>query len=404
MKAVVKILLGLSATALVGVLSILFDILPGSAVTAEGELQLRVNQQLAAGDFSWAQARIDGQKAILSGDAPSHDDVDNALAAVNGAIWRGGVIVGGITAVDYAGVLGADRLPVADPFLWIAERQNDAIVIAGYAPSEHARREISKLVREIFPGVEISGSLDLASGAPPERDWLIAASTSLHALARLDDGAIEATGAKFVLTGAANSKERADVLRGLMSSLPDGMMGVAAINVRPPDQISADATSAAEVSETGAPAATGGPAANSASIAREAAAGPILAQAATDACRIRLRQKIDAHRIGFAVERSNITGESRSHLLELAGMMRECPQFSFEITGHTDTTGGDFSNRRLSRRRADAVAAFLVKNGVPARRLAARGAGSAEPLADNGTLEGRRRNRRIEIDLIFDPQ
>ena len=404
MKAAIKILLGVLATALVGVLAIPFDILPGSAVTAEVKLQQRVDQQLAAGDFSWAQARIDGQKAILSGNAPSHDDFDNALAAVNAATWRGGIIIGGVTAVDHAGILDADRLPVADPFLWIAERQNDAIVVAGYAPSEHARQEILKIVRETFPGVEISGALDLASGAPPERDWLIAASASLHALARLDDGAIEATGAKFVLTGAANSKERADVLRGLMSALPDGMMGVAEIDVRPPNHILDDANSTAEVSETGAPAATESPAADSAAIAPEAALAPISAQASTDACRVRLRQKIDAHHIGFAVERVNITGESRGHVLELAGVMRECPQFSFEITGHTDTTGGDFSNRRLSQRRADAVAAFLVQNGVPAQRLAAHGAGSAEPLADNGTLEGRRRNRRIEIDLIFDPQ
>ena len=285
--------------------------------------------------------------------------------------------------------------------MWIAERQIDAIAIAGYAPSEDARQEIFRLVREIFPGVEVSGTLDIAGGAPPEDDWLIAASTSLHALARLEDGAIEANGAKFVLSGAASSSERAEVLRGLMASMPNGMMGVAEINVRSPDAPRAEATEEAKTQVGDAATLAADPVSTAASAAPDAA---IAAQAATDACRSSLREKIDEHSIGFSLESANLTNISRTHLATLADMMVTCPQFSFEITGHTDTTGGNFSNRRLSQRRADAVVAFLVERGVPARRFAARGVGSTEPIADNATREGRRRNRRIDMDLIFDPQ
>lgn len=409
MKSVLKILLGLLATALVGVLSILFDILPGSATTAEMELQQRVDQQLSAGDFSWAEAKIDGQKAILTGNAPSHEEFDNALAAVNTAAWRGGVIVGGVTAVNHTGILTADRLPIADPFLWIVERHDGAIALAGYAPSENARQEVFRLVRETFRGMEITGVLDLASGAPPEEDWLIAAATSLHALARLEDGAIEANGAKFVLTGAANSIERADVLRGLMSALPDGMMGVADIDVRATDGssdvsvVTPDSAESADGSEIGDIASVKEFSAVAAS-ATDASVAAALSETAADDCRNRVREKIAARLIGFSIDSVSVTNASRTHLSELAEILSECPQFSLEISGHTDTTGRESFNRRLSQRRADVVRAFLIDKGVAADQLSARGVGSAEPEFDNATLQGRRRNRRIELDLIFDPQ
>ncbi len=397
MMAVLKILLGVLATVLVGVLSIIFDILPGSALTAETELQRHVDQKLAASDYPWAQVTIDGQKAVISGSAPSHEDFDNALAAIRGSAWHGGFIVGGVTAVDTAGVRDAERLPIADPFIWIVEYQTGALVFSGQAPSDNARKEIFKRAAEAFPDAEISGALDLAGGAPPESDWLAAAAISLHALARLEAGAIEANGAQFVLTGAANSAERADVLRRFMSTLPQGMTGKADIAVVLPAPVSVDAPAVADnpavtESEFSTP-------------APDIAAAPFTEQAFTDACRTRLRGKISERRIGFRTGSAFLADASRDYLLELAGEMNECPQFSFEISGHTDSTGGQTRNRQLSERRANAVLTFLVESGnVPPRRLTARGAGEAEPLVSNATAEGRRRNRRIDMDLIFDPQ
>ena len=398
MMAVLKILLGLLATTLVGVLSIMFDILPGSSITAQQDLQAQADQKLAAGDFSWARVTINGQKAVVSGNAPSHEEFENAVGAVSAAVWRGGAIVGGVTSVDSTGLLDAERLPLADPFQLTIERQNGALVMAGHAPSENARREIFNLLRESFPGTDISGTLDLAAGAPPESDWLTAVSTSLHALARLDAGAIKANGAKFVLTGTANSEERADVLRKLMSSVPVGMIGVADIEVLPANPRPGEMSARTELETAMAsPSDESIPAPDDAAIVSSATAE-------ADACRNRLRGEIDSHSVSFSLSSATITSASRTHLSELGSMMRACPQFSIEITGHTDTTGAEAHNRQLSQRRADAVAAFLTENGVSAQRLSARGVGSAEPLADNRTRDGRQRNRRIDLDLIFDPQ
>ena len=71
----------------------------------------------------------------------------------------------------------------------------------------------------------------------------------------------------------------------------------------------------------------------------------------------------------------------------------------YEVGGHTDSTAGDDVNIPLSQRRAEAVRNYLVtKAGVPAANLTAVGYGSANPVADNATEEGKARNRRIEFD------
>lgn len=71
-----------------------------------------------------------------------------------------------------------------------------------------------------------------------------------------------------------------------------------------------------------------------------------------------------------------------------------------EIRGHTDAAGDAESNRALSLRRAQAVRDAFARMGLPLSRLTAVGAGEDEPVADNSTVEGRARNRRVEIRLV----
>lgn len=78
----------------------------------------------------------------------------------------------------------------------------------------------------------------------------------------------------------------------------------------------------------------------------------------------------------------------------------DCPQTVIAITGHTDASGDETWNRRLSIARAQAVANHLAKGGVDPRRLSVNGLGSSQPIADNSTPQGRGRNRRIEFSLL----
>ena len=71
-----------------------------------------------------------------------------------------------------------------------------------------------------------------------------------------------------------------------------------------------------------------------------------------------------------------------------------------EIAGHTDNVGNDADNLKLSQQRADAIRQYLIKKGIQPPRVIAKGYGASQPVADNSTDEGRRRNRRTEVKIL----
>lgn len=93
------------------------------------------------------------------------------------------------------------------------------------------------------------------------------------------------------------------------------------------------------------------------------------------------------------------TGEEEGRLVWefFPADMDKDPSLKFEVQGHCDNTGSDKGNDPLSQKRAEAIVARLVEMGISADRLTAVGKGSHEPIADNGTDEGRAKNRRVEF-------
>jgi|GEM_PF-5891385 len=101
--------------------------------------------------------------------------------------------------------------------------------------------------------------------------------------------------------------------------------------------------------------------------------------------------------INFEVGSANLKKESLPVLDNLAQLLIEIPDVGIEIQGHTDKDGSAKFNQDLSQRRAQAVVDYLVKKGIASERLRAKGYGYSLPIADNRTLEGKRRNRRVEL-------
>ncbi len=81
-------------------------------------------------------------------------------------------------------------------------------------------------------------------------------------------------------------------------------------------------------------------------------------------------------------------------------MLQDNPDIKVEIAGHTDSIGTQEYNQRLSQARAEAVARWLVEHGVDSTRIVAVGYGESQPIADNGTEEGRALNRRVTFKII----
>ena len=84
-------------------------------------------------------------------------------------------------------------------------------------------------------------------------------------------------------------------------------------------------------------------------------------------------------------------------LTHFATSLNQNPITSVTIIGHTDSTGSDAVNNPLSVDRANSARDYLVGRGVAAQRIATDGRGSREPIADNSSVQGRAKNRRVEI-------
>jgi len=80
--------------------------------------------------------------------------------------------------------------------------------------------------------------------------------------------------------------------------------------------------------------------------------------------------------------------------------MNENPQKKVEIAGHTDSIGTSGYNKKLSTERAQAVATWLVDNGIGEDRIAVKGYGETMPVADNKTDKGRAKNRRVTFTVL----
>ncbi|MFT6302997.1 MAG: outer membrane protein OmpA-like peptidoglycan-associated protein [Granulosicoccus sp.] len=104
--------------------------------------------------------------------------------------------------------------------------------------------------------------------------------------------------------------------------------------------------------------------------------------------------------VAFEPGSSSFAQSSGAALAELARLMTAYPDTRIRIEGHTDNTGPESVNLRLSRQRAQAVASYLSSRGVADNRLIAKGYGSTQPIDDNFTDAGRARNRRIEISYL----
>ncbi|WP_439575138.1 OmpA family protein [Phreatobacter sp.] len=108
--------------------------------------------------------------------------------------------------------------------------------------------------------------------------------------------------------------------------------------------------------------------------------------------------RVDLYSILFDFDRADLKSESDATLEQIARLLATRPQLRLAVIGHTDDQGSAAYNLSLSQRRAEAVVAALVsRHRITADRLAASGEGLQRPVADNGTDEGRARNRRVEL-------
>lgn len=438
---------------LVGWLYIHTGQLPGGSRHLERRLAEDIQLSLQeTGHSAWALVEMRGRVAHVSGVAPNEAARMEALGAIKSAACCDGIARVADTT---------DLLQVVDPYLFEARLDEDGLHLSGYAPDRDARAEIeTRMVRlfeaqtrasEIRTGEVRAGAIEIASGAPPGANWIHAIEFGVSQLLRLDHGVLRIEGEDMTLFGVApNPQVRAAVARQLLQA-PAPFRGRAAVErtsrstqaaASSPDTAddgAADAGSAdagfadeegvgegspsddAELDDTpldDALEAGADPAASlsddvavpvpapldaptSEGLALEVSEPEVQAPPiARDVCQADFDALLSEEAVQFSFGDADISDASASLLDAIGDVALRCSHYSLRVEGHTDSTGRASYNVRLSQRRAQAIMDFLAAHGVELSQLSAQGFGADAPIATNSTIEGRRLNRRIEIEVI----
>lgn len=178
---------------------------PQSAAALEAALQTKAAQSLQQAGIDWAVVKMDGQTAILTGDAPSEDAVEEAARIVLRSSGRGGLFFGGVAQV-------ANQVEAAAPvypYVWSVEKTADGgLVLSGYVPSRAARAALVQEAEAMASGPVVD-QMRLAAGAPGG-NWQGMARFAIEQVTALDAGSAALDDITYTLRGTLAD----DALRG----------------------------------------------------------------------------------------------------------------------------------------------------------------------------------------------
>lgn len=135
-------------------------------------------------------------------------------------------------------------------------------------------------------------------------------------------------------------------------------------------------------------------------VSYEKALDPVLGLPSPQECVAKINGMLAESKITFAPGSANIEASAADTLDKIAEVLKTCEDTRMEIAGYTDSQGREEMNKALSQSRAQAVLSALLARRVLTSNLAAKGYGEEDPIADNGSEEGREANRRIEFRLL----
>ena len=247
----------------------------------------------------------------------------------------------------------------APPYVFQAYKDPVAVTLTltGYVPDNNVHAALVAAAGRKFFSEKVVDNLKASVGAPS--GFAAAVVPALGALSRLSTGTLVVSDREVKLSGDALYDAAAPQIRaGLLKDLPQGFQAKADISVKP---------SSAPVDAT--------------------------------VCQQLFTDLLGTGNIRFSPGRATIDPDSAGLLDRLIETALRCPTTNIEVAGHTDSDGEDAANQALSEKRAQAVADYLVKAGLPVNRFTAVGYGSAQPIATNDTEDGKAQNRRIEFTV-----
>ncbi len=293
-------------------------------------------------------------------------------------------------------------------------------VIAGSLPDAAARENVHARAVSLYGADGFDDHLTTSSSLR-QTSWVSLAPTLLTLFQRLrGEASISVREHTMVVAGVtASDAERAAVLQAMRAAAPGevelvdqltvsyapGETPVAAAVSAPPAEAPAAPVEAPAAAPVEAPPAAPveAPAAAVEAPAAAPAAAPVEAPAAApppESLQAMLDAALEGYPFEFLPVSSVLTRANDEHLDAVASVLRQWPESVVAVEGHTDNTASPSISRDLGARQAAAVVRALMLRGVTRRQVRALGVGSERPIDDNGTPEGRRRNRRVSLRVV----
>ena len=245
----------------------------------------------------------------------------------------------------------------APPYVFQAYKDPVAstLTLTGNVPDRNVHAALVAAAERKFFGEKVVDNLKESVGAPGSFASVVV--PALGALSRLSTGTLVVADREVKLSGdALYDAAAAQIRAGLGRDFPQNWQYKAEITVKP---------AAAPVDNT--------------------------------VCQQLFADLLAKARIRFESGKADLSPDSLGLLDRLTETALRCPTANIEIAGHTDADGDASNNQALSEKRAQAVADYLVRGGLPANRFTAAGYGSTQPIAANDTDEGKAQNRRIDF-------
>jgi OOP family OmpA-OmpF porin len=245
----------------------------------------------------------------------------------------------------------------APPYIFQAYKDPVAstLTLTGYVPDNNVHAALVAAAGRKFFSEKVVDNLKASVGAPS--GFAAATVPALSALSRLSTGTLVMSDREVKLSGDALYDAAATQIRnGLGKDFPQNWQYKAEISVKPP-------------------------------------AAPV----DNSVCQQLFADLLTKARIRFEPGKADISPDSLGLLDRLTETALRCPTANIEIAGHTDADGDQDANQALSEKRAQAVADYLLRAGLPANRLTPVGYGATQPVAGNDTDEGKAQNRRIDF-------
>ena len=245
----------------------------------------------------------------------------------------------------------------APPYVFQAYKDPvaDTLTLTGNVPDRNVHAALIAAAGRKFFSEKVVDNLKESIGAPTSFAAVVV--PALGALSRLSTGTLVVTDREVKLSGdALYDAAAAQIRAGFARDFPQNWQYKPEITVKPPS-----------------------------------------APVDNSVCQQLFADLLAKARIRFETGKADLSPDSLGLLDRLTETALRCPTADIEIAGHTDADGDAGQNQVLSEKRAQVVADYLVRGGLPANRFTAVGYGSGQPIAGNDTDEGKAQNRRIDF-------